>query len=115
MSGQRCIFLLFFVCLTASRSVAQEESANEFSQPYPTRSEGPSVQFGQGYQSVAPSMPYPATGRIKVEPRVESPQGGAAKEAVVTAEVKALVFVEKEAEVKPEGVPGAGEIGRAHV
>ena len=73
---------------------AQEGDSNEYALPYPTRSQGPSVEFGQGFQSVAPSMPRPAEGRIKVEPKVESPEGGEAKEAVVTAEVKALVFVD---------------------
>ena len=110
MSRQRCIFLLGCVLLTAFYSLAQEESSNEFSQPYPTRSEGPSVQFGQGYQSVAPSMPRPADGRIKVEPKVESPEGGAAKETVVTAEVKALVFLENGEAVKADGVPGASGV-----
>ena len=55
-------------------------------------------------------MPRPADGRIKVEPKVESPEGGAAKEAVVTAEVKALVFVETGDAVKSEGVAGASGI-----
>lgn len=89
---------------------AQEGDPNEYALPYPTRSQGPSVEFGQGFQSVAPSMPRPADGRIKVEPRVESPEGGAAKEAVVTADVRALVFVETGEAVKPDGVAGAGGV-----
>lgn len=55
-------------------------------------------------------MPRPADGRIKVEPKVESPEGGQAKEAVVTAEVKALVFVDSEGAVKADGVPGASGV-----
>ena len=89
---------------------AQESQETQFSAPYPSRSEGPSVQFGQGYQSVAPSMPNPSEGRIKVEPKVESQEGGAGKEAVVTAEVKALVFVESAEAVKADGVPGASGV-----
>ena len=68
------------------------------------------MEFGQGFQSVAPSMPRPAEGRIKVEPKVESPEGGEAKEAVVTAEVKALVFVDSGEGVKADGVPGASGV-----
>ena len=89
---------------------AQEGDSSEYALPYPTRSQGPSVEFGQGFQSVAPSMPRPADGRIKVEPKVESPEGGQAKEAVVTAEVKALVFVESGEAVKADGVPGASGV-----
>ena len=44
--------------------------------------------------TVAPSMPNPSEGRIKVEPKLESPEGSKGREGVVTAEVKALVFVE---------------------
>jgi len=55
-------------------------------------------------------MPRPAEGRIKVEPKVESPEGGEAKEAVVTAEVKALVFVDNGEAVKADGVPGASGV-----
>ena len=109
MNGRRCIYLgcavlwPFFV-------QAQEGDSSEYALPYPTRSQGPSVEFGQGFQSVAPSMPRPADGRIKVEPKVESPEGGEAKEAVVTAEVKALVFVDSGEEVKADGVPGASGV-----
>ena len=55
-------------------------------------------------------MPRPADGRIKVEPKVESPEGGQAKEAVVSAEVKALVFVDSGDAVKADGVPGASGV-----
>ncbi|NDC79908.1 MAG: ShlB/FhaC/HecB family hemolysin secretion/activation protein [Verrucomicrobia bacterium] len=55
-------------------------------------------------------MPNPSEGRIKVEPKVESQEGGAGKEAVVTAEVKALVFVESAEAVKADGVPGASGV-----
>jgi len=43
---------------------AQEGASEDYAVPYPTRSQGPSVQFGQGFQAVAPSMPKPADGRI---------------------------------------------------
>ncbi len=84
---------------------AQEGSPADYAVPYPTRSQGPSVQFGQAFQSVAPSMPNPSEGRIKVEPKLESPEGSKGREGVVTAEVKALVFVEVVEQVKTEGVP----------
>jgi len=104
-----CIYVILGL-LCPKFSIAQESSETQFSAPYPTRSEGPSVQFGQGYQSVAPNMPNPADGKIKVKPKVESAEGGAAKEAVVTAEVKALVFVESGEAVKADGVPGANGV-----
>ena len=109
MSWRWCIYLPCAVFGTLCVQ-AQEGDSSEYALPYPTRSQGPSVEFGQGFQSVAPSMPMPADGRIKVEPKVESPEGGAAKEAVVTAEVKALVFVETGDAVKSEGVAGASGI-----
>ncbi|NCW28735.1 MAG: ShlB/FhaC/HecB family hemolysin secretion/activation protein, partial [Verrucomicrobia bacterium] len=109
MSRKWCIYL-GSVVLGAFPVWAQEGDGNEFALPYPTRSQGPSVEFGQGFQSVAPSMPRPADGRIKVEPKVESPEGGQAKEAVVTAEVKALVLVDSGDAVKADGVPGASGV-----
>ena len=109
MSWRWCIYLPCAVFWTLCAQ-AQEGDSSEYALPYPTRSQGPSVEFGQGFQSVAPSMPRPADGRIKVEPKVESPEGGEAKEAVVTAEVKALVFVESAEAVKTEGVPGASGV-----
>ena len=109
MSWRWCIYLPCAVFGTLCVQ-AQEGDSSEYALPYPTRSQGPSVEFGQGFQSVAPSMPRPADGRIKVEPKVESPEGGEAKEAVVTAEVKALVFVESAEAVKTEGVPGASGV-----
>ena len=109
MSWRRCIYLGCAVFWPLYGS-AQEGDSSEYALPYPTRSQGPSVEFGQGFQSVAPSMPRPAEGRIKVEPKVESPEGGEAKEAVVTAEVKALVFVDSGEAVKADGVPGASGV-----
>ena len=109
MSWRRCINLGCAV-LWPLYGWTQEGDSSEYALPYPTRSQGPSVEFGQGFQSVAPSMPRPAEGKIKVEPKVESPDGGEAKEAVVTAEVKALVFVESGEAVKPGGVPGASGV-----
>ena len=109
MSRKWCIYL-GSVVLGAFSVWGQEGDPSESALPYPTRSQGPSVEFGQGFQSVAPSMPRPADGRIKVEPKVESPEGGQAKEAVVTAEVKALVFVDSGDAVKADGVPGASGV-----
>jgi len=89
---------------------AQEGAPEDYAVPYPTRSQGPSVQFGQGFQAVAPSMPRPSDGRIKVEPKIESTDGAKGRDSVVTAEVKALVFVEVGEQVKPDGVPGLSGI-----
>jgi len=41
-----------------------------------------------------------------VEPKVESPEGGEAKESVVTAELKGLVFLDSGEAVKAEGTTG---------
>ena len=52
-------------------------------------------------------MPIPVEGNVKVQPRVEKPDElGPEKEAVVTAEIKGLVFLEKEDQVKADGAPG---------
>lgn len=40
-------------------------------EPYPTRGTGPSIEFGQAYQSVGPNMPAPQIGALKVEPKME--------------------------------------------
>ena len=78
-----------------------------YSAPYPTRNQGPSIEFGQQYQDISPSMPSPVEGNVKVQPRVEKPDElGPEKEAVVTAEIKGLVFLEKEDQVKADGAPG---------
>ena len=106
MRWVKCIFLGCGL-LGGFFAHAQEGDSNEYALPYPTRNQGPSVEFGQGFQSVAPSMPVPAEGRIKVEPKVESAEGAEGKEAVVTADLKAVVFVDRPDLVKTEGVPGA--------
>ena len=78
-----------------------------YAAPYPTRNQGPSIEFGQQYQDISPSMPSPVEGNVKVQPRVEKPDElGPEKEAVVTAEIKGLVFLEKEDQVKADGAPG---------
>jgi len=105
MSWKWCIYL-GCALLCANHAGAQEGDPNEYALPYPTRSQGPSVEFGQGYQSVAPSMPRPSEGSIRVEPKVESPEGGEAKESVVTAELKGLVFLDSGEAVKAEGTTG---------
>ena len=48
----------------------------------------------------------PSEGSIRVEPKVESPEGGEAKESVVTAELKGLVFLDSGEAVKAEGTTG---------
>ena len=68
-------------------------------EPYPTRGTGPSIEFGQAYQSVGPNMPAPQIGALKVEPKMEM-EKEKGRESIVTAEVKALVFLEKEDQVK---------------
>ena len=105
MSWKWCIYL-GCALLCANHAGAQEGDPNEYALPYPTRSQGPSIEFGQGYQSVAPSMPRPSEGSIRVEPKVESPEGGEAKESVVTAELKGLVFLDSGEAVKAEGTTG---------
>ena len=74
-------------------------------EPYPTRSTGPSVEFGQAYQSVGPNMPPPQIGVLKVAPRLDM-EKSKGRESIVTAELKALVFLDKEDQVKADGVPG---------
>lgn len=102
--------LLGSVFVLTQQIVAQESGSTEYSVPYPTRTQGPSIQFGQGYQSVAPSMPLPADGKVSVKPKLETPEGEAGKETVVTAELKALVFLETSEQVKPDGVTGVAGI-----
>ena len=73
----------------------------------PSRSAPPSVQFGQGFQDIAPSPAPGKPGTIQTFPKVEPPEGvQRGREAVITAELKGLVFVEKEDQLKPEGVSG---------
>jgi len=109
MRWLKCIYL-GCALLGGFSAHAQEGDSTEYALPYPTRSQGPSVEFGQGFQSVAPSMPMPAEGRIKVEPKVESTEGAEGKEAVVTADLKAVVFVDRADQVKAEGVPGVSGV-----
>jgi len=73
----------------------------------PNRNAAPSVQFGQGFQDIAPSPAPGKPGTIQTLPRVEPPVGAQrGREAVITAELKGLVFVEGENQIKAEGVPG---------
>ena len=72
-----------------------------YAAPYPTRNEGPSIEFGQQYQDVSPNMPNPMQGAIQVKPKVEHPEDESGKkEAVVTAEIKGLD------QIKADGAPG---------
>ena len=99
----------------------------------PSRSTAPSVQFGQGFQDIAPSPAQGKQGSVQTLPKVEPPEGTVrGREAVITSELKGLVFVEKEDQIKADGVSGVQgvsafsellkknefalrKIGRAHV
>lgn len=73
----------------------------------PSRTTAPSVQFGQGFQDIAPSPAPGKPGTVQTLPKVEPPEGATrAREAVIAAELKGLVFVEKEDHIKPEGISG---------
>jgi len=73
----------------------------------PSRAQSPSVQFGQQFQDIAPSLPTSKPGTVQTIPKVEPPQGSSrARESIITAELKGLVFVETEEQIKVDGVPG---------
>lgn len=73
----------------------------------PSRSTAPSVQFGQGFQDIAPSPAPGKAGSVQTLPKVEPPAGATrGREAVITSDLKGLVFVEKEEQIKGEGVSG---------
>jgi len=73
----------------------------------PSRDAPPSVQFGQGFQDIAPSPAPGKPGTVLTLPKVEPPEGAQrGREAVITSELKGLVFVEKEDQIKDGGVPG---------
>ena len=111
MRWKRCIYLgLTGLLCQVQVGLGQEGDPGEYAVPYPTRNQGPSVQFGQSYQSVAPSMPPQAQGKVTVKPKVEPPGEGEGKEVVVAAELKALVFLDSSAQIKAEGVSGLSGI-----
>jgi len=102
-----CIFMGGTFLAICSASAQIEDTADAYPRPYPTRNEGPSVQFGQAYQDISPNMPRPYDGAVLVKPKVETPDGvDAAKEAVITAEIAGLVFLENADQVKKDGAPG---------
>ena len=73
----------------------------------PSRTTAPSVQYGQGFQDIAPSPAPGKPGTIQTLPKVEPPEGASrAREAIITSELKGLVFVEKEDQIKGEGLSG---------
>ena len=73
----------------------------------PSRSAAPSVQFGQSFQNIAPSLPTSKPGSVQTIPKVEPPPGvNRGREAIITAELKGLVFVESESQIKDGGVSG---------
>ena len=83
-------------------ALAQTENAY-----LPSRTQSPSVQFGQQFQDIAPSLPTSKPGTVQTIPKVETPQGSSrARESIITAELKGLVFVETEEQIKVDGVAG---------
>jgi hypothetical protein len=65
------------------------------------------VQFGQGFQDIAPSLPTSKPGTVQTIPKVEQPEGSTrGRESIITAELKGLVFVEKEDQIKEQGASG---------
>lgn len=73
----------------------------------PSRTTAPSVQYGQGFQDIAPSPAQGKPGTVQTLPKVEPPEGGSrAREAIITAELKGIVFLEKEDQIKTDGVGG---------
>jgi len=92
------------LCCAWSQDISTTDT---YGNTYPTRSEGPSIQYGQGFQSVAPSMPASREGQILVKPKVHRAEGvDASKEAIITSEIVGLVFLEKADQLKESGVPG---------
>ena len=102
--GTRCrnLTICGILLLFAAKSFAQ--LPDELG---PSRAAPPSVQFGQGFQGIAPSPVPGKPGTVQTIPKVEPPEGAQrGREAVITAELKGLVFVEQEDQIKAEGVPG---------
>lgn len=107
MQGVWCSFMAGIFLAICSASAQIEDTADAYPRPYPTRAEGPSVEFGQAYQDISPNMPRPYDGAVLVKPKVETPEGlDADKEAVITAEIASLVFLENADQVKKDGAPG---------
>ena len=85
-------------------AIAYGQNDNAF---LPSRTQPPSVQFGQGFQDIAPSLPSSKPGSVQTIPKVEQPQGSSrGRESIITAELKGLVFVETEDQIKADGVSG---------
>lgn len=77
----------------------------------PSRSDAPSVQFGQPFQDVAPSMPKGRPGSVQTLPKVEPAEDTTkGRERIVAAELKGLVFVEQESQIKDGGVAGVSGV-----
>ena len=75
----------------------------------PSRSEAPSVQFGQPFQDVAPSPPPSRPGSIQSVPKLPEAEVKG-RDQVITAELKGLVFVEAESQIKDGGVAGVSGV-----
>ena len=102
--GARCRNLPIYGMLLLFAAEASGQLADELG---PSRADPPSVQFGQGFQDIAPSPAPGKPGTIQTLPKVEPPEGASrAREAIITSELKGLVFVEKEDQIKTEGVAG---------
>jgi len=103
--GYRCIHksigwvFLFLAC------VANAQNQDDFT---PSRTKAPSVKYGQGFQDIAPSPAPGKAGSVQTSPKIEQPEGSTrGREAVITAELKGLVFIETEEQIKGEGVVDA--------
>lgn len=75
----------------------------------PSRSEAPSVQFGQPFQDVAPSPVPSRPGSIQSLPKLPEAEVKG-RDQVITAELKGLVFVEAESQIKDGGVSGVSGV-----
>ena len=102
--GERCRNLPIYGMLLL---VAAESLGQVSDDVAPRRDAPPSVQFGQGFQDIAPSPAPGKPGTVQTLPKVEPPEGAQrGREAVIAAELKGLVFVEKESQIKGEGLTG---------
>ena len=102
--GKGCRNLAIYLALQCFAAESFAQMSDELG---PSRDAPPSVQFGQGFQDIAPSPAPGKPGTVQTLPKVEPPEGAQrGREAVITAELKGLVFVEKEDQIKAEGAPG---------
>ena len=73
----------------ALQCIASESFAQMSDELGPSRDAPPSVQFGQGFQDIAPSPAPGKPGTVVTMPKVEPPEGAQrGREAVITSELK---------------------------